>query len=82
MALTRHERAALMALRRLGARWPESLFLFVNNGSLELRRYGEQGICDSRLVEAFDIECDAGDPTGAEFMLDETPYEDGEGSDG
>jgi len=41
--LSREERLAIAALRRLASRWPRSLWLFSASGDLCVMRRGEQG---------------------------------------
>jgi hypothetical protein len=41
--LTREERLAVAALRRLAKRWPQTLWLFSASGSLHVMRRGPDG---------------------------------------
>lgn len=43
MTLTEEEKKAIAALKRVAAKWPESLWLFSASGSLHVMRYGKDG---------------------------------------
>ena len=63
------ESTAVRRLQKLAEDWPETLWLFAANGTLNVMRYDESGeqvmtgegcVDSEHIVEAIDIPCDGG----------------------
>ena len=70
MQLTKDEKAAISALKRLQKRWPKTLWLFSSSGTLLVMRCDENGervmnhlgcVHQDYVVDTIDIPNDGGD---------------------
>lgn len=61
--LNASERRAIESLRKLAKRWPKTLYLFSNSGTLEVHKADDGGaVCDATLVDnIYGIRNDGGD---------------------